>query len=195
MDKKTKAVHMTGGMDKDKRREFDFYPTPPNVTMALMKFLPYNFNVIWEPACGNGAMVDILKMYCDKVIATDINMGVDFFKIHYDCDAIITNPPFNLSVEFIKKALTDAPIVAMLLKAQYWHSKGRMKLFNDTLPAWILPLTWRPDFCFDLRHDGKKSAGTMDFQWTVWTDEKRDTIYQPLEKPQIHNTSLQMELL
>ena len=36
LNKKDKAIQMTGGGAKENRREFDFYPTPPECTIALI---------------------------------------------------------------------------------------------------------------------------------------------------------------
>lgn len=168
------------------RREHDFYPTPADVTIALMDFLKLDPCKIWEPAAGNGAMVKVLQSYGHEVIATDLQTGDDFLRTIGMADAIITNPPFNLSQDFIVKALQDAPIVAMVLKSQYWHAKKRHDLFKQNPPAWILPLTWRPDF-------GGGGAPVMEIQWTVWIKGNTDCKYVPLEKP-IVRTNAQLEL-
>ena len=130
------------------RRELDFYPTPKDVTIALMEFLNLEKTNIWEPACGNGAMVKVLESYGHNVTGTDITEGYDYLKINGTglANVIITNPPFSLSDQFIEKALKEADIVCMLLKSQYWHAKKRRRLFINNLPSYILPLTWRPDF-------------------------------------------------
>ena len=174
----------------EKRREMDFYPTPPDVTEALMQFLKLPPCLIWEPACGDGAMVNVLRNHEHEVIATDLrNTGfgegnVNFLKAeNRTCDAVITNPPFSHSEEFIRKAVSVAPIVAMVLKSQYWHARKRIKLFSDLPPSYILPLTWRPDFLFDVRVDGKKGSPLMDCIWVIWEAGETDTRYQPLLRP------------
>jgi hypothetical protein len=187
---KNNNIQLTGAGDKEKRRALDFYPTPPEVTIALMDFLKLEKLTIWEPACGNNAMVDILKSYGHNVIATDINSGNDFFETHKKADAIITNPPFDCSVRFIEKAIAEAPIVAMVLKSQYWHAKSRADLFNKFPPAYILPLTWRPDFLYQERKKGDKAAApTMEVNWTVWIKGQTNSKYQPLLKPSIMSKS------
>jgi hypothetical protein len=185
---KMDAVTLTNSNNK-KRRELDFYPTPPEVTHALMQFLELLPCTIWEPACGDGAMSEVLAEYGHYVRSTDIrNTGyntyaVDFLSEKIDCDAIITNPPFNLSEEFIRHALTQAPVVAMVLKSQYWHAKKRVALFNEYPPAYVLPLSWRPDFLFDQRKEGgKKAAPTMEVAWTVWIKGNTNTKYRILSK-------------
>jgi hypothetical protein len=67
------AVGLTTGGDKAKRRDLDFYPTPPAGTLALMRFLKLSPCRIWEPACGNGAMSRVLESGGHSVWSTDIN--------------------------------------------------------------------------------------------------------------------------
>lgn len=48
---------INGGNTAYKRSDKDFYPTPPEVTKALIDFLSLpKGTVIWEPACGEGNM-------------------------------------------------------------------------------------------------------------------------------------------
>jgi hypothetical protein len=170
------------------RRELDFYPTPPEVTAALMTFLNFKYRkTIWEPAAGEGHMAKIIRLFGHSVIETDIQTGQDFLKTEpRDCDALITNPPFNLSEKFIRRAIAfDVPVIAMLLKSQYWHAAVRYKLFCKHPPTWILPITWRADFLL------KNGNPTMDVLWSVWIAGDTATKYQPLLKPKcIYNNQL-----
>ena len=178
-----------GGGKKEDRQKNDFYPTPPEVTIALMDFLDLNSDLkVWEPACGNGAMSEVIKTYGHTVHSTDLRLdngygigGMDFLNLPNTLykglfDVIITNPPFNLAEEFILKALDKAPIVAMVLKSQYWHAKKRVDLFRENTPAFILPMTWRPDFLGG-------GSPTMDCIWTVWIKGNEHAQYCQLEKP------------
>lgn len=172
------------------RRELDFYPTPPAATIALMKFLNDrcmmfshgNKCTIWEPACGELAMSKVMESFGHTVISTDISSGQDFLseksEVHV-CDAIITNPPFNLSEEFIRKSLTIAPVVCMLLKSQYWHAKKRIELFELHRPAFICPLTWRVDFLNGTRG----GRPTMEVHWCIWIRGSYNAEYRLLHKP------------
>jgi len=172
-------LNLTGFSKKEKRRDLDFYPTPPAVTIALMDFLKLQPCVIWEPASGTGSMSNVIKNYGHIVIETDILTGNDFFNTYNECNAIITNPPFNLSEKFIVKSLQTADIVCMLLKCQYWHAAKRINTFKKSLPSYILPLTWRPDFM-----NGERGGSpTMEVLWTVWIKGNNDCRYIPLEKP------------
>lgn len=149
-----------------------------------MEFLSLPSSTIWEPACGDGAIVKVLVSYGHDVIATDIIYGQDYFQQVEAADVIITNPPFNLSQQFIEKAVTEANTVAMLLKSQYWHAAKRKELFKNTKPAFVLPLTWRPDFLQHERQEGEKGSPTMDVAWTVWKKGNNEPCkYIPLHKP------------
>tara|TARA_R110002020_G_scaffold465503_2_gene686956 strand:+ start:249 stop:803 length:555 start_codon:yes stop_codon:yes gene_type:complete len=179
-------LQLTTGNNKGNRRELDFYPTPPEATIVLMDFLKLEKQTIWECACGNNAMSDVIESYGHNVIATDIKNGVDFLKDHRECDAIITNPPFNISAEFIQKATKEANVVAFLLKSQYWHAKKRASLFDELPPSYVLPLTWRPDFLYQERKEGeKKGSPTMEVAWSVWIKGDTNTKYRPLLKPKM----------
>ncbi len=182
------ATALTNGGKKENRRELDFYPTPAAVTKALLMFLALQPCVIWEPACGDGAMSRVIEQEGHTVISTDIRHtgygegNIDFLAAEARrCDAIITNPPFNISKEFIQKALSICPTVAMLVKSQYWHAKDRYALFHQHPPAWVLPLTWRPNF---LEGVPGKDSPPMECVWTVWLPGDDVTKYRPLPKPQ-----------
>ena len=63
----------------------DFYPTPPWATYALMENESFSGDV-WECACGDGAMSDVISRYVPKVHSSDLydhgfgETGVDFLK-------------------------------------------------------------------------------------------------------------------
>lgn len=186
-----KASIVIGGKSDDyERHENDFYPTPAECTLALVDFLKIDHSTtIWEPACGDGAISKVLiNNY--EVISTDIRIdsgygigGINFLNPNLKRYAshVITNPPFNLSVQFIEQCERfKLTMYALLLKSQYWHSSKRMKLFTSTRPAYVLPLTWRPNFA-----PNRGNAPTMDMAWTVWIRGMHETKYIPLNKPDL----------
>ena len=137
------ASRIAGGNTAYKRVASDFYPTPPEATVALMDFLDLPKGTkIWEPACGQGHMVKVMEQMGYAVIGTDIQFGDDFLKaLLMDCDWIITNPPFSQSEQFIARCIEHGLPFALLLKSQYWHAAKRYPLFNLQQPEAILPLT------------------------------------------------------
>lgn len=162
----------------------DFYPTPPECTQVLLEFLrAYHLLIpgetIWEPACGQNDMVKVMCEYGYNVIATDIQGGVDFLtaELPEGVDWIITNPPFKLAQDFIKRSVEMNKPFALLLKSQYWHSAKRRQLFYEHQPALVMPLTWRPDFT-------GSGASLLDVMWCVWLGKTTNTYYLPLRKPE-----------
>lgn len=165
------------------RQDKDFYPTPPECTIALLDFLESKMllrktDAIWECACGDNAMVRVMSNLGYSVIGTDVSFGYDYLSPNLDVPSewIITNPPFSFAQQFIERSIEHKRPFAMLLKSQYWHSAKRRKLFEDHPPLYVLPLTWRPDF-------SGKGNSMMDVMWCVWIGDAKCTFYQPLEKP------------
>lgn len=162
------ASQIMGGNGAKARKASDLYPTPPEVTVALMRFLKLPAGTdIWEPARGQGDMVRALADCGMAVYGTDIRDGIDFLTTQQPgnapaADWIITNPPFSLADEFIRHAAEIGKPFAMLLKAQYWHAAKRAQLFREIPPSYVLPLTWRPDFLFKERN-GKRARARS---WT-----------------------------
>lgn len=175
---------MAGGNPADERQERDFYPTPTEVTKALIAAETF-YGPIVEPACGDGAMGKVFEAMGLPVQASDIHpLGYgtrrDFFDIEsIDPDAsIVTNPPFDLAADFIAHGLSLKPRkLCLVLKATYWHAASRGGLFQKSRPAAVYPLLWRPDFL-------GKGRPTMDVCWTVWRrGHVGPTVYQPLQRP------------
>lgn len=151
--------------------------------------LPSN-SVVWEPTCAEGQMARVIERHCPQVICSDLRGDDEIYGIPsvdfiahpapgLPVDWIITNPPFKVAEAFIRKSLSIAPNVAMLLKSQYWHAATRLGLFNDHPPSEIMPLTWRPAF---LERE-RGSNPLMDVIWSVWRAGSGETRYHPLPRP------------
>lgn len=172
-------TNIVGANPKNGRRKKDFYPTPPDVTEALLDFLGMiRGTKIWEPACGDGAMTKVMCERGYNVIGTDIATGTDFLTCDpIKCDIIITNPPFSLADQFIRRANELGVSFAFLLKSQYWHAGKRLKLFREIPPSYVMPLTWRPDFT-------GQGSSLMDMCWCYWAWQgSLFCKYVPLERP------------
>ena len=190
------ASRIVGGNTNYKRNASDFYPTPPEVTQALLDFLnlpPYT--LIWEPACGDGHMVKVMEANGYAVISSDIKTGKDFLiEPFVHSDWIITNPPFSLADKFIERCAYHKVSFALLLKSQYWHAKKRYQIFKKYQPSYVLPLTWRPYFLFKQRGSG---SPLMDVMWCVWLDNSINnrTEYFPLLKPIENKTAFNKNIV
>src|SRR5215472_10918940 len=111
-------------------RKDDLYETPDVAVHALMRVEPLP-KVIWEPACGPGRIVNVLRSNGHFVYATDLvnygcpdsEGGADFLMERapsFAVNAIVTNPPFKLAEEFVGHALhLGIPKIVMLLRLAF----------------------------------------------------------------------------
>jgi hypothetical protein len=158
----------------------DLYETPSVAVLALMRAekLPRR---IWEPAAGRGAIVKPLQAAGHDVLATDLvdydcgyPGGVDFLipgiaESYFDGqEAIVTNPPFKNAAEFVERALTFTPYVAMLLRLAFLESERRRFIIDDAPLARVrvfrkrLPAMHRDGWA------GTHSNSGMAFAWFIW---------------------------
>ena len=187
MPDKLLGSKIVGGNPADKRSEMDYYPTPPEATIALLNFLEIpSGSHIWEPACGGGHMVRAMESKGYIVTGTDIQTGNDFFNTETpeNTDWIITNPPFSLAAEFIEECYKREKPFALLLKSQFWHAKKRYQLFQKHKPDFVLPMTWRPNFMWEKLGN---TSPLMDVIWCVWKYPYNAAapLYEPLLKPEV----------
>lgn len=153
---------------KGKRKKSDFYETPYSLTRLLLKNEKINGSIL-EPACGNGAIVKVLNEYGFNSVNYDKEK--DFFTEKGFFDWIITNPPYSLAFEFIKKAKTCTNNIAMLLPLSYLHGKKRYdEIYKDTVFRLhkVYVFTRYPMLGDALREDGKHNTGMMVYAWFVW---------------------------
>lgn len=158
------------GAKKDNiRQDFDFYPTPEYITRCLMDRINFDGD-IWECACGDGRMAEVLKSYGNNIICTDLidrgyekaESGVDFLLNNTKADNIVTNPPFNLAYEFIEQGLRLAnKKLALLLPIRYLTGKKRTDLYKQFPPSKIIVIPNKVDFLGD-------GNPVMEFAWFVW---------------------------
>ena len=164
------------------RRAADMYETPYSMTRQLLdveRFAPGEDTL--EPACGNGAILDVLiEAGFDSWLKNDLmfDWGKDFLAEDWDaCRYVITNPPYRLATEFILKAKTVADWkIAFLLPTDYLHGAERYeRVFQDT----VFPLArvWtfirRPMLGDAIRKDGKYRTGMQTYAWFVWDKTHR----------------------
>lgn len=164
------------------RKERDLYETPEWVTKALVPHIPGRVKIIWEPACGSGKMAAPLLQSGFDVWACDIEPGGDYIQADFlgdtprvsvdRVDAIVTNPPFDLATEFINMALSRTEraggFVAMLLRTDFDHAKGRSHLFRDC-PAFSKKLTLLKRIVWFVEDNGKpKASPSFNHAWFIW---------------------------
>mgnify|MGYP001571771301 CR=1 FL=1 len=151
-----------------KRKKTDFYETPYSLTELLLE-KENIIGEILEPSCGKGAIVKVLQKlgYSMSFYDKEKNFLKETKKYH----TIITNPPFSLAFEFIKKAKEISDIFFFLLPLSYLHGKKRFdEVWTDKkFPlARIYVFTRYPLLGEKLREDGKHNTGMMVYAWYVW---------------------------
>lgn len=165
----------------------DLFPTPPWATRALVEEIigaeSLHGRVVWEPAAGLGTMSEVREAYCDHVFASDVHdygrgheigsfvgAGPDVISIPGGVKAhlVITNPPFNLALEFAHRALEEAVEGVALLVRSVWSEGGARydKLFAKTPPTIIAQFCDRVPMVKG-RWDPKASTATA-YSWYVW---------------------------
>ena len=145
------------------RRPHDYYPTPPHATESLLKRERFSGFVL-EPACGDGAIVRVLREHGYKVAASDLLDGEDFFARTEKVANIVTNPPHRHSLDFIlhaKKIATDK--IAMLLPVEFLHGATRYELFQDRHFPLKVVYVFASRLCF-----GSETHATLGHAWYVW---------------------------
>ncbi len=160
-------------LDKRKNKpEGDFYPTPNYVTQALLDQETFS-GEIWENAAGQGHMAETLKNNGYTVFASDkYDRGnkeihiLDFMESDRKAQNIITNPPYNIALDFVKKSVQQAEgKTAMLLRLNFLESQKRYEFFKEYPPARIYVFSNRIAF-----YEGKvsKGSGAIAYAWYVW---------------------------
>lgn len=194
---KNLGVAFAGGHGK--REKDDFYPTPPEATRALLPLITDWPKVVWEPACGDGAIARVLEEAGCEVWGADLvdrgygDGGADFFKCEMCvAETLITNPPFKLAAEWILHAQRiGVQQMALLLKMTFWNAATRNRVWKAWPPRSIHPLTWRLDF------DGR-GAPTMDCMWCLWgpyDPRQKMTTFYPLSRPAPVMSKTEIDLL
>jgi len=114
----------------NQKEENEFYPTPLEAIELSRPLLNKNINW-WEPCAGDGRILD----YFDNITyGSDIKprrndiIELDFLKANKpdNIQGVITNPPFTLGYELVKKCMLEWKIFALLLmRVEYMAAKKR----------------------------------------------------------------------
>lgn len=162
-------------------RGHDVYETPPEAVRALLaaEDVP---QLVWEPACGPGSIVKVLRESGRTVFATDIAdygcpdswHSLDFLKWVIPTDGIrciITNPPFKIIQQFIEKALEVCPKVIMLARLALLESDRRTTILENGRLARVHVFRKRLPMMHRHGWEGNKVSSAMAFAWFVWEGE------------------------
>ncbi len=184
----SKSVFKTLGSShhSDEERELnDYYATDPRAVEMLLQLENFG-HYIYEPACGEGHISEILKKHGHDVISTDLVYrgygvgGVDFlndmpksgFPNTFLGD-IVTNPPYKFAKEFVEESLNRINAgnkVAMFLKLTFLEGKGRKQFFIDNPPKTIYVSSSRINCAKNGVFQGQRISGgsAVCYAWYIW---------------------------
>lgn len=196
MNKVLSGGQLAGGNPTNDRVENDYYATNPKAVRMLLEKYDIFGHTILEPCVGEGHISNAInEFYKNKreIIGVDLvdrgypnTIVTDF--LNWDTknkyDAIVTNPPYSLAMEFVEKGMSllkDDGQMAMFLKIQFLEGQKREQLFEKYPPKYIYVFrnrmaTWNNGQELD-PNTNKKWATTMCHAWFVW---EKDSGTEPI---------------
>lgn len=141
---------------------------------------------IWEPCAGEGYLVSAMSQYC-RVVSGDVLTGQDFFDDsnvpdHYS--AQITNPPFSLKYQWLKRSYELDKPFALLMPVDVFGAAKAQRLF-EKYGVQVILLSPRVDF----KMPNKGWSGGGSHFSTAWFTYKFDLSqqlnYAVLKKAQV----------
>lgn len=158
------------------RVELDYYATPPQMAVELLKLEP-NLKRVWEPACGEGHLANVFKEHGVLSKASDIiDRGygevIDFlgYYEYYDGD-IVTNPPYNKAQEFVEHALyisNNDNLICMFLKLTFLEGKKRKSLFDQKHLKTVYVSTSRVNCARNGDFDNNDTSSAVAYAWFIF---------------------------
>lgn len=111
--------------------------TPEIAIKPLLPYLKKDW-IIWECAWGGGSLAKHLEKHGFKIIGSK---EMDFLdeKINHKFDCIITNPPYSLKEEFLKRAYELGKPFAFLMPLTALEGKRRGELYRKYGIQLIVP--------------------------------------------------------
>ena len=151
---------ISGGVKKNIKKEFQFFPTPKNLAEKLVKIAdPKPNSKILEPSAGQGAIINAINDYCNpskiycyelmhinqsfltKIKNVDL-VGEDFLiaSLATKYDVIIANPPFNKNQDILHiykmyDLLEKNGTLVTLCSKHYVHSSAKKE---KAFEKWLL---------------------------------------------------------
>jgi Methionine biosynthesis protein MetW len=188
------------------RHADDYYVTPRWATWAVLPALARlglldAGRSILEPACGDGAILRVLRDARASVPLVGIELDEERAseaRAHGFCvstgDALgpdlwssrsalplglaFTNPPFSLAVEFAQRGIKERVNTMLLLRLNFLGSADRVA-FHKAHPAHIFTLGRRPSF--GLNKDGKPGTDSCEYGWFGWGEAFTPNRWEPLD--------------
>lgn len=172
------TYNLNGGFKPTTKRSADlggpdFFPTPAWATFALIDNEKFS-GEIWESACGDGAMSQVLEQASPGVRSSDLfdrgfgEAGVDFLTATTPAQNIVTNPPYNAAEGFVANGTKLAQKkFALLLRLAFLEGANRANtIFSRIPPARVWVFSER--ITFYMKGAEQAGSGTTAYAWFVW---------------------------
>ncbi len=147
--------------------------TPEYAVTPLLKYVPKHWRV-WECTDhGNSNITKVFREAGHTVVTSHIDSGGNFLNTQVECDIIITNPPYSLKTEFLRRAYELRTPFAFLLPITALETRARGQLFKYGLEILV----------FDNRVNFMKTKKAVWFNtsWFCWNVLPRTLIFHQLE--------------
>jgi hypothetical protein len=175
------------------RDPYDWYREPPSAVAPLFDAIDFRDDLIFDPSCGGGNILDVAKSRGHATFGADIVdryprhkfqrgnflMASRFPTPHDRALSVVNNPPYNyedgIGLRFILKTLDDVPfrLAAFLMPIEFACGQDRYRdLYSRRPPAYVAFLSERPSMppgaaVLDMGDEAYRN-GMADYLWLVW---------------------------
>jgi hypothetical protein len=109
----------------------DIFQTPIGAVDPILPFLRKDWR-IWECSSGHGNIAKYLRSMGFEVMESDLSQGKNFLTYQPDSfDCIITNPPYSIKDDFLRRAYYLKKPFAFLLPITALEGKARQVLYRE----------------------------------------------------------------
>ncbi|MDM5141556.1 class I SAM-dependent methyltransferase [Aeromonas bestiarum] len=153
--------------------ERELYQTPASAVAALMRCICFRpADTFMEPCRAEGNIYNPVPLPLEQKEWAEISQGRDYLAWDFgrQFDVIITNPPFSLTEEFLKKSQSElAPggTLIYLQRVNFLGSKKRVPFWAEVgFPNKTPILVPRPRFV-------NGGSDSCEYSWFIWDNGNR----------------------
>jgi hypothetical protein len=158
----------------------DLCQTPAYAVEPLLKYLNPG-GIIWEPAMGEGHLVNALLKARFCVERSDLQTGQNFFEYSpHAWDCIVTNPPYTLKFEWLARCYELGKPFALLVPVETIGAGAAQRLM-ERYGYEIMLLDKRVDF--KMPNKGWRSQAQFPVLWLCWKMLRSPVVFGKLNKP------------